>query len=57
MHGLVRSLDPWGVQKGFWGKVGFSPIDRGVRGPSGVHLVVATRVGVSSEDILQVPLE
>jgi hypothetical protein len=30
-----RGLDPWGVQKGFWGKAGFGPVDRGARGPSG----------------------
>ena len=45
-----------GEQKGFRGKAGFSPVDRGARGPSGVRLVVSTGVGASSEDILQVPL-
>jgi hypothetical protein len=27
LHGLVKILDPWGVQKGFRGKVGFDPVD------------------------------
>jgi hypothetical protein len=37
------------------GKACFSSVDRGTRGPSGVRLVVFTRVGASGEDILQVP--
>jgi hypothetical protein len=39
------------------GRACFSSIDRGTRGPSGVRLVVFTRVGASGEDIFQVPLE
>jgi hypothetical protein len=42
--------------EGFPGKAGFGPVDRGVRGPLVVRLVVATRVGVSGDDILQDPL-
>jgi hypothetical protein len=37
-------------------KACFSSVDRGTRGPSGVHLVVFTGVGASGEDIFQVPL-
>jgi hypothetical protein len=56
LHRLIKRLDLWGVQKGFRGKAGFGPVDRGVRGPSVGRLVVATGVRVSGDDILQDPL-
>jgi hypothetical protein len=52
LHRLVRILEPWGVQKGFWGMAGFGPVDQGVRGPPVARLVVAAGVRVSSENIL-----
>jgi hypothetical protein len=52
----AQRLDPWGVQKGFRGKTGFGPVDRGVRGPPVARLVVTTGVRVSGDDILQDPL-
>jgi hypothetical protein len=52
----IERLDPWGVQKGFWGKAGFGPVGQVARGPLVVRLVAFTGIGVSSEDILQEPL-
>jgi hypothetical protein len=49
-------LGPVGSGRVSGGKACFRSIDRGTRGPSGVHLVVFTRVGASGEDIFQVPL-
>jgi hypothetical protein len=37
LHRLVKILDPWGVQKGFRGKAGFSPVDQEGQGlPDGL---------------------
>jgi hypothetical protein len=45
-----------GVRKGLRRKACFSFVDQGTRSSPEVRLVVFTRVGASSEDILQVPL-
>jgi hypothetical protein len=37
----------------FTGEAGFSPVDQGIWGSLVARLVVVTRVGVSSENILQ----
>jgi hypothetical protein len=56
LHRFIKILDPWGAHKGFWGKAGFSPVDREGRGLLVARLVVITGVGVSGENVLQDPL-
>jgi hypothetical protein len=55
-HPCIGSSKDWthGESKRvFVGKAGFGPVDQGIRGPLLARLVVVTRVGVSSENILQ----
>jgi hypothetical protein len=35
LHRLIRRLGPWGAHKGFRGKTGFRPVDRGGWGRPG----------------------